>query len=261
MTDLYQVLGISRGATEREIRSAYRRLARLHHPDVSHDPEAGARFTAIAEAYRVLSDPELRAHYDRGEYNPRRHRVRANPFDSARQRAERVAEYKARVNRVVDEMLEFERQETRKRSEAVSVVVTLFASTFMVAVARPSTIEAFGWVGKFLLAGLCLIGLWYLATHLRNILHNFTYPADSPISLHTLELPPQPFSRTSAWIFLIGGYTIALLAGTALGAVTFSDPNETITPLDVLRCGLVYPPIAVMIVGGMRKVGEILEKW
>src|ERR1700754_4580016 len=63
--DYYEVLGVPRGASTEEIRSAYRRLARENHPDVSKDPDASARFSEISEAYEVLRDPEKRAQYDR----------------------------------------------------------------------------------------------------------------------------------------------------------------------------------------------------
>lgn len=63
--DYYEALGVSRDASEDEIRSAYRALARRHHPDVNKDPEAGDRFREISEAYEVLRDPEKRSRYDR----------------------------------------------------------------------------------------------------------------------------------------------------------------------------------------------------
>lgn len=66
MRDPYAVLGVDRGASQDEIKRAFRRLARENHPDVrKDDPHAGERFKEINEAYQVLGDPERRAQYDR----------------------------------------------------------------------------------------------------------------------------------------------------------------------------------------------------
>src|SRR3989454_10026713 len=66
MADFYQILGVDRNATQDEIKGAFRRLAREHHPDVrKDDPKANERFKEINEAYQVLSDPQRRAQYDR----------------------------------------------------------------------------------------------------------------------------------------------------------------------------------------------------
>jgi len=63
--DYYEILGVGREADEREIKKAFRRLARELHPDVNgHDPEAEHKFKEAAEAYEVLSDPERRRTYD-----------------------------------------------------------------------------------------------------------------------------------------------------------------------------------------------------
>ena len=58
--DYYELLGVPRTATADEIRSAYRKLARQHHPDTSQSSDGGERFKAITEAYEVLSDAERR---------------------------------------------------------------------------------------------------------------------------------------------------------------------------------------------------------
>jgi len=62
--DYYEVLGVQRGASDAEIKRAYRRLAQQWHPDVSTDPGAPERFKEINEAYQVLSDPQRRQAYD-----------------------------------------------------------------------------------------------------------------------------------------------------------------------------------------------------
>ena len=66
--DPYKTLGIARDATPEAIKSAYRKLARQHHPDLNPGkPEAEAKFKAVSAAHDLLSDPERRGRFDRGE--------------------------------------------------------------------------------------------------------------------------------------------------------------------------------------------------
>lgn len=76
MRDPYDVLGVPKSVSEKDLKAAYRKLAKAHHPDQNKDdPKAQAKFAEISSAYDFLSDAEKRAQYDRGEIdadgNPR----------------------------------------------------------------------------------------------------------------------------------------------------------------------------------------------
>jgi DnaJ-class molecular chaperone len=68
MRDPYTILGVAKSASEAEVKKAYRRLAKLHHPDRNaHDPKAKERFSELNSAYEIVGDTVKRAQFDRGE--------------------------------------------------------------------------------------------------------------------------------------------------------------------------------------------------
>lgn len=80
--DYYQTLGLARGASDDEIKRAYRRQALRYHPDKNKEPGAEEKFKEIAEAYDVLSDPRKREIFDRyGEEGTRARGPGDPPFD------------------------------------------------------------------------------------------------------------------------------------------------------------------------------------
>ena len=82
--DYYRIMGVERDATEKDIKQAFRTLARQYHPDVNPDSSAENRFKEINEAYTVLSDPEKRRRYDElgsSYQNWERSGKRSNGFD------------------------------------------------------------------------------------------------------------------------------------------------------------------------------------
>lgn len=85
MADPYSILGVAKGASEAEIKKAYRKLAKELHPDTNRDnPKAAERFSQVTAAYDLLSDADKRGQYDRGEIDengqPRNPFAGGNPF-------------------------------------------------------------------------------------------------------------------------------------------------------------------------------------
>lgn len=91
--DYYKVMGVSRDATEKDIKLAYRRLARKYHPDISKEENAEERFKEVGEAYEVLKDPEKRKVYDQymndSEWNRKAHHTtHQNPYGQSHEQYE-----------------------------------------------------------------------------------------------------------------------------------------------------------------------------
>ncbi len=273
MIDYYKILGVKHTASNSDIKSAYRKLARLRHPDVNRGSETSAReFALLSKAYHVLSDPQERAYYDdqlkahaNGGYSI------LNSDNPHARRARNLA-VQAKWDRVVDEVLERDRQENRERQRAVFTTVSLFLSTFFVALVRPPLWQVFDYAGRAVVITLFVIGVWHLATRLREYFAHYTY-IPKPF-LETImredEKPEQPFTRFSAYTFLLVGYGLSVGIGLFIGWQTqdfFNDLSLLFQHrVDVVHSSLfnysasaflfadlvLYPPIAVLIVDTMQ---------
>jgi len=271
VTNYYKVLGVKPTASRSEVKSAYRKLARLRHPDVNGGSETAAReFALLSKAYRVLTDPQERVYHDQ--------QLAAQSSDSYSilhsdnrhaQRARNLA-VQARWDRVVDQVLERDRQESRERQRAVFTTVSLFLSTFFVALLRPHLWQTFDFAGRAIVLTLFAIGVWHLATRLREYFAHYTYtPKSIQDSLMTdEEQPEQPFTRFSAFTFLLVGYALSIAVGLLIGwhtkgfmsGLTMLLPREVVNPNVLFYSStillipdlVVYPPIAVLIVDSMQ---------
>ncbi len=275
VTDYYKVLGIRRNASKSEVKSAYRKLARLRHPDLNSGSESAARdFALLSRAYRVLMDPQERAYYDEQLTAQRDSGYSILNSDNPHARRARNLTVQARWDRVVNEVLERDRREIRERQRAVFTTVSLFLSTFFVAMIRPHLWETFGYLGRAIVLTLFVIGVWHLVTRLREYFDHYTY---SPKSIRRSiledgEKPEQPYSRFSAYTFLLVGYGVSVAIGLVIGWHAqdfFSDLTMVFRhKVEVVQSNMlffsstallipdlvVYPPIAVLIVDSMQAV-------
>ncbi|HET9531223.1 MAG TPA: DnaJ domain-containing protein [Blastocatellia bacterium] len=254
MTDLYRSLGVSPRATTAEIRSAYRRLARKYHPDVSASPDASAQFVRINEAYHVLIDSRRRAAYDRGEY------MKPSRTFYASRDAEVVAKQRE-FDKLVDEMIAHERQETAARSHAVLVVVPLFLSSFYVMIAKPKIIEELNPFGKAFFVVLAIFALVYLVKNLSLVLARYTYEVpDHLTSVFQHEAPrDKSISRTAGLVFLVCGYLVSVGLGYVVSQFVTVRYGGTFSP-SLLLGAFIYPPIAVLLIGGIRHIAGFLDR-
>jgi hypothetical protein len=278
--DYYRVLGINRTASHSDIRSAYRKLARLKHPDVNGGSEAAAQeFALLSRAYHVLSDPQERAYYDDQLTAQKNRSYSILDSDNLHARRARNLAVQAKWDRVVDEVLERDRKENRERQRAVFTTVSLFLSTFFVAMMRPHLWQVFDYAGRAIVLTLFVIGVWHLATRLREYFAHYTYrpePLQSSIMVEE-EKPEQPFTRFSAYTFLLTGYTLSLGVGLLIGwhaqdffsdlTLLFRHPVEVVQTNMLFASSaallipdlIVYPPIAVLIVDSMHALASRID--
>src|SRR5215510_6628026 len=219
MTDYYHVLGVEPTATATEIKSAYRKLARKRHPDVNRGSEKAAReFALLSLAYHTLIDPQERAFHDQQLNKQRRGHSILESANPHAQRARNIAA-QARWDRVVNQILETDRRENLQRQRAVFTTVSLFLSTFFVAMIKPPLWQSFGIAGRGILLPLFVLGVWHQIKRLREYFQHYTYKPDAIHYSITQEddSPQRPFTRFSAYAFLLGGYAVSLGIGLLIG--------------------------------------------
>ena len=275
MADYYKILGIRRNASKSEVKSAYRKLARLRHPDLNAGSETAARdFALLSRAYRVLMDSQERAYYDEQLAAQSDSGYSILQSNNPHARRARNLTVQARWDRVVDEVLERDRRETRERQRAVFTTVSLFLSTFFVAMIRPHLWETFGYPGRAIVLTLFVIGMWHLVTRLREYFEHYTYSPKTIRSsiMNDAEKPEQPFTRFSAFTFLLVGYGVSIGIGLFVGwhaqdffgdlTMLFRQKVEVVQSNMLFFSStallipdlVVYPPIAVLIVDSMQAV-------
>jgi curved DNA-binding protein CbpA len=268
VVDYYKTLGVKSSASAAEIKSAYRKLARKRHPDVNGGSEQAAReFALLALAYRTLNDPQERSYYDSQLQKWRTGGTTSSVIHSDNphaRRMRRVVAVQTRLDREVDAWLEKERRDTSERMRAVFTTVSLFLSTFFVAVLKPRFWQSFdSYTGRAIVIVLFTVGVWHLASRLREYFNHYTY---KPKTIHDSimseeEKPEKPFTRFTAYAFLIVGYVVSVAAGLFVGVHFHYVVSDLAFFFDkhVRPDLLFYPPIAVLIVDTMHTVASKID--
>jgi curved DNA-binding protein CbpA len=274
--DYYKILGVKTAASQAEIKSAYRKLARKSHPDLNKTSEAARDFDQVSKAYHTLIDPQERAYYDQ-QLKAQKNRS-YSILDSNNPHAKRARNLavQAKWDRLVDEVLERDRLENRERQRAVFTTVSLFLSTFFLAMMRPQLWTLFSTMGRVIVLTLFVIGVWHLANRLKEYLAHYTY---RPKTIQGIgdETPEQPFTRFSAYTFLLVGYALSLGIGLYVGWHTQDFFND-ITLLFRHRVAevqssmlaftsaallipdlIICPPIAVLIVDTVHGIASRID--
>ena len=259
MANLYSILGVPRTASAAEIKSAYRRLARLYHPDVNTSPAASEQFALINEAYRTLVDRERREVYDRQITAQTIQHLQTGQVRPGR--VVRRPDFEESAERIVVDWLKKERQETNVRGKAIYTTVTLFLSTFLVAMTRPTLFETGGALTRFALLFLFAIGVWHLFGSLRLYFDFFTSEGGQR-KRRRRSRSVKPFNRNIAWTFVVGGYLMSFATGLLIGNLT-DDYAATHTFEESLTHTLwkviLYPPVAVLVVDTVYRINLRLE--
>ena len=268
MADYYKILKVSDKATSAEIKSAYRRLARKHHPDVNSGAESSSReFSRLAKAYEILGNPKRRADYDRRRLRAKYKKgVGDSVFSSDNEHAKRWRQmaYERHYNEIIDRMIADERRESMALQKIIFPLVALFLSTGFVAIVRPTVWTNSQIIGKIVLLTLFITGTIHLFDRLKKGFERYTY-SDAKFHdsiLEESETAVKPYSRRAAISFIVVGLGVSLGIGFLIGNylelfVAASIPSyfsPTLKPELVF-----YPPIIVLLVDLMHSFASSLD--
>ena len=261
MLDYYQILGVKSTASVKEIKAAYRRLARLQHPDLNGGlPEATRAFVQISRARDVLIDPQRRAAYDaqrnayaaKGAYAP----VVTPTVESYVRRARSDA----RIQKNLEKFLMIEREEARALRQAVFPIVAFLFAAFFVPLVRPHLWRSSGLIGRTVIVVLVSVGVWHTVSKIW-----------SAIKLHTDDdrtvaaadpMLPRRWTRRQALLFIALAAIGCGLLGTLIG-MSFSESLLSAMPMffdpSIRLELLLYPWIMVLLIDAVYSLSQRID--
>lgn len=263
MVDYYQVLEVEHTASSKEIKAAYKRLARLQHPDLNGgSAEAAQAFVQLSHARDILIDPKRRA-----EYDAQRHAATPGPGAYAAVRKPTGEDYfrrarsDVRIRQNLENFLIAERKEARALRQAIFPIVAFLFAAFCVALIRPRIWRYSGWTGRAVILTLVSLGVCHTVVKIWAAIK--LLPEDqSGAKLVYLPLVGKALSGHRA-VFSIALTAIGCgLVGTLLG-MFLSDLLSMAMPRffdQSIRLELLlYPWVMVLFLNACHSVSQRLD--
>lgn len=252
MLDYYQVLGVKSTASVREIKAAYKRLARLQHPDLNGAPEATQKFFQLSRARDILIDPQRRAAYD-AQRNAYAVKGASAPIvNPTVENYVRRARSDARIKKNLENFLTIEREEVRALRQAVFPIVAFLFAAFFVPLVRPHFWRSSGLTGRIVLLVLVSIGVWHTVSKIWSAVKLHT--DDRSVATH--------WSRRQAVLYITLAAVGCGVFGTLIG-LSFSESLLSAMPMffdpSIRLELLLYPWIMVLLIDAVHSLSQKID--
>lgn len=261
MLDYYQVLGVKSTASVKEIKAAYKRLARLQHPDLNGGlPEATKAFVEISRARDILIDPKRRAAYDAQRHPYTTKGAYASVVNPTVETYVRRARSDVRIRENLEKFLTIEREEARALRQAVFPLVAFLFASFFVPLVRPHLWRSSGWIGRTLILVLFSIGIWHTVSKIWAAIKLHT-DDDRTVATDDQMLVKRSSKRRAILVIALAAIGCGLL-GTLIG-ISLSDSLLSAMPMffdpSIRLELLLYPWIMVLLIDAVHSLSQKID--
>lgn len=265
MVDYYEILGVRNTASVKEIKAAYKRLARLHHPDLNRgSAQAAQAFVQISYARDVLVDPKRRAEYD-AERNARDGPGSYAPvLKPAGEDFLRRARSDVRIRRNLENFLTTQRKEERALRQAVFPIVAFLFAAFCVALIRPRIWRYSSSTGRAVILTLVILGVAHTVAKIWTAIKLLPDDQSGQTGPGVINLPllGKTLSRRPALLLIGVAAIVCGLMGTLVG-ISLSDVLSMAMPRffdQSMRVDLLlYPWVMVLFLNACHSLSQRLD--